>query len=191
MAIEEPQYTVKERVGTIEIREYPVLIAAEVTVSGERFEAATKGFRLLAAYIFGGNQLGQRISMTAPVIQSRATREVIAMSTPLTQSVAGEDQWLIRFMMPSQYSIDTLPKPNDQRVHLITLAPTRYAVIRFSGIVKESDMTKKLSQLLAFIDSHHLSCSGSPLLARYNPPWTIWFLRRNEIMMPLLAETAI
>jgi hypothetical protein len=126
--------------------------------------------------------------MTAPVIQSPAKEELIPMTAPVTQTVCGEDQWLIRFMMPRLYSLDTLPTPNDQRVHLITLPPTRFAVIRFSGLAKERDIKNKTSELYAFIALHHLSCSGSPTLARYNPPWTLGFMRRNEIMLPLLIE---
>ena len=143
MAIVEPLYTIKERERNIEIREYPALVAAEVNLRGKRFEASTSGFRLLAAYIFGGNQRRQQINMTAPVIQSQAREEVIPMTAPVTQTVSGEDQWIIRFMMPRSYSLDTLPTPDDQRVHLITLPPTRFAVNRFSGLAKESDIKNK------------------------------------------------
>jgi len=188
MAIEEPMYTIKEQERNLEIRDYPALVAAEVTVCGERFAAATSGFRLLAAYIFGGNQRRQQINMTAPVIQSQATEELIPMTAPVIQTAPGENQWMIRFMMPSLYSLDTLPTPDDQRVHLITLPPTRFAVIRFPGLAKERDIKNKTSELYAFIAFHHLSCSGSPTLARYNPPWTLWFMRRNEIMIPLQYE---
>jgi len=188
LAIEEPLYTIREQEGNVEIRDYPALIAAEVTVSGERFAAATSGFRLLAAYIFGGNQRHQQINMTAPVIQAQATEELIPMTAPVTQTAFGEGQWIIRFMMPRLYSLDTLPTPDDQRVHLLTLPPTRFAVIRFSGLAKEPDIEKKTSELNAFIAFHHLTCSGSPTLARYNPPWTLWFMRRNEIMIQVQDE---
>jgi hypothetical protein len=189
MAIEEPSYTIREQEGNIEIRDYPALIAAEVNISGDRFTAVKSGFRLLAAYIFGGNQRNQKIDMTAPVIQTQTTEEMIPMTAPVTQTTAsGEDQWIIRFMMPKSYSLDTLPTPNDQRVKLIVLPTTRFAVIRFSGLANELDIEKKTSELIAFITLSNLISSGTPTLARYNPPWTLWFMRRNEIMIPLLVE---
>jgi SOUL heme-binding protein len=190
MAIEEPSYTVAFKEGTLEIRDYPALIAAEVIVSGERNEAVKTGFRLLAAYIFGGNVGQQSIAMTAPVMQTGFVGESISMSVPVTQTMSGEGNWIIRFMMPREYSFETLPKPNDQRVCLVNLPALRVAVIRFSGLAKEPDVEQKTDKLNAFISFHGLHITGAVTLARYNPPWTLWFMRRNEIMIPVKVEAA-
>ena len=172
MAIEEPLHKVVLKEGAFELRDYSGLIAAEVIVSGERNDAVKTGFRLLAAYIFGGN----------------VSQESIAMTAPVTQTLSGEGNWIIRFMMPREYSLETLPKPNDQRVRLVTLPAIRVAVIRFSGLAKEPDIEQKTAELNAFITSQGFHINGTALLARYNPPWTLWFMRRNEIMIPVEIE---
>ncbi len=187
MAVEEPLFTVIQQVGAIEVRDYPALIAAEVTVSGDRAAAIKSGFRLLASYIFGENTTQQRIAMTAPVIQAAAEQATIPMTAPVIQT-ATADAWLIRFMMPRGYTLETLPKPNNSQITLLTLSASRFAVIRFSGLAKEEDIKQKTALLNSFITLHSLTVVGSPSLARYNPPWTPWFLRRNEIMIPIQPD---
>ncbi|GAA4030209.1 heme-binding protein [Actimicrobium antarcticum] len=189
MATEEPVHTVSLKEEAFEVRDYPALIAAEVTVGGERSEAVSAGFRLLAGYIFGGNVRKQSIAMTAPVVQAKSGGESIAMTAPVTQVAAGSG-WVIRFMMPAGYTLDTLPTPNDPKVHLVTLPPTRFAVVRFSGLAGEDSITEKTAELTAFITSHQLHAIGTASLARYDPPWTPWFMRRNEVMVPLAVATA-
>ncbi len=184
MATEEPPYTASLKDGDFEVREYPSLIAAEVTVSGERGDAISAGFRLLAGYIFGGNTKKQSIAMTAPVTQAAAENEKIAMTAPVTQS--GNDAgWTVRFIMPQGYTLETLPTPNDPMVKLVPLAPARLAVVKFSGLAKEPDIIEQTQLLNAFIAQQKLTPSGPATLARYDPPWTLWFLRRNEIMIPV------
>ncbi len=184
MATEEPPYTASLKDGDFEIREYPSLIAAEVTVSGERSDAISAGFRLLAGYIFGGNTKKQSIAMTAPVTQAAAENEKIAMTAPVTQS--GNDAgWTVRFIMPQGYTLETLPTPNDPKVKLVPLAPARLAVVKFSGLAKEPDIIEQTQLLNAFIAQQKLTPTGPATLARYDPPWTLWFLRRNEIMIPV------
>jgi len=187
MATEEPQYQATLQQGRFEVRDYPALIAAQVKVTGERGEAISAGFRLLANYIFGGNERSQSIAMTAPVVQMPSNDHTITLSSPVTQS-EDNNAWLIRFMMPRSYSLDTLPKPNDQRVHLVTLPPSRFAVVRFSGLGKEPSIEQNTAELISYLKDHNLRAVGPPLLARYNPPWTVWFLRRNEIMLPVQVE---
>lgn len=182
MATEEPSYRSILQETPFEIREYPALIAAEVTVSGERSEAASAGFRLLAGYIFGGNTRKQSIAMTAPVIQNESPNEKIAMTAPVMQS-PDPSGWIIRFIMPASYTLDTLPTPNDPKVRLIPLPPKRLAVVRFSGLVDDNDVEQQTTVLRAFIAQQKLTAVGTPSLARYDPPWTLWFLRRNEIML--------
>ena len=185
MATEEPPYTSILTEGSFEIREYPSLIAAEVTVAGERSEAISAGFRLLAGYIFGGNTRKQSIAMTAPVTQTQQGNEKIAMTAPVTQS-GNELGWTVRFIMPQGYTLDTLPIPNDSRVKLIALESARVAVVKFSGLAKEPDIIERTQQLKQFMQEQKLVAVGSETLARYDPPWTLWFLRRNELMIKFL-----
>ena len=184
MATEEPSYSSILQEAPFEIRDYPSLIAAEVTVPGERSDAISAGFRLLAGYIFGGNTRKQSIAMTAPVIQNESPNEKIAMTAPVMQSPdpAG---WVIRFIMPASYTLETLPTPNDPKVRLVALPPKRLAVVRFSGLVDDKDVEEQTAALRAFVSKQQLTAVGTPSLARYDPPWTLWFLRRNEIMLEL------
>jgi hypothetical protein len=184
MATEEPSYTVRLKSGPMEVREYPPLIAAQVRVEGDRREAVKAGFRLLAGYIFGGNTRKQKIAMTAPVVQAPAKGETIAMTAPVMQT-RSEGAWTVRFLMPKGYTMDTLPTPNDPQVQLIPLPAARMAVVRFSGLAHEPDIQQKTADLKAFMAAHKLVATGPPSLARYNPPWTPWFMRRNEIMIPI------
>ncbi len=186
MAVEEPPYSASRQERAFEVRDYPALVAAEVTVGGERREAANAGFRLLAAYIFGGNTRSQSIAMTAPVVQAPAG-ESIAMTAPVIQS-GDAGGWIIRFIMPRGYTLDTLPVPKDPKVRLLALPPSRFAVVRFSGLAHAQDIEEKTAELRTYMQTNHLRAASVPLLARYNPPWTLWFMRRNEVMIPLQAE---
>ena len=184
MAAEEPAFTVMLGEGDFEIREYPALVVATVTVGGSRDEAANAGFRLLAGYIFGGNTRREKVAMTAPVVQERATSERIPMTAPVTQS-GSDGEWVVRFIMPSTYTLETLPSPNDARVRLMPAPPQRYAVVRFSGLARPADVERRTKTLKAFMERRQLRAAGVPLLARYNPPWTPWFMRRNEVWIPI------
>lgn len=183
MAVEEPKFTIVLHEGAYEIRDYQAAIAAEVTVTGDQKSAASKGFRLLAGYIFGGNRRRQSIAMTAPVAQQRAG-EKIAMTAPVTQTPS-EGAWVVRFTMPRGYSLETLPEPNNSKVTLRTIAAARFVVIRFSGLAGTASVEAKTVDLLDFARSHHLHTVGPASLAQYNPPWTLWFMRRNEVMIQL------
>ena len=184
MATEEPPFTVELAQGAFELRQYPPLVVAEVSVTGERKEAAGKGFRLLARYIFGGNTGKQGIAMTAPVIQAPAAGETISMTAPVLQT-GGNGHWTVRFVMPRGSKLETMPQPNDPQVHLHLLAAARMAVVRFSGLAGKDDVAANTAALMRFIKDRHLQATGSPALAQYNPPWTLWFLRRNEVMIPI------
>jgi len=183
MAVEEPKFTVSLKEGAFEIRDYQAAVAAEVTVSGDQSGAANRGFRLLAGYIFGGNTRRQSIAMTAPVAQARSS-ETIAMTAPVTQTRA-DGAWVVRFTMPSRYSLETLPAPNDARVKLRAVPPARFAVVRFSGIATQASFEAKTAELMGFVQTHHFRAVGAASLAQYNPPWTLWFMRRNEVMIQL------
>lgn len=185
MAVEEPAFKTVVKDGNFEVRDYPALVVAEVTVTGEQKEAANKGFRMLAGYIFGGNKRRQSIAMTSPVAQE-PTSEKIAMTAPVTQT-QNAGTWTVRFTMPRAYTLDSLPEPNDPKVHLRRLSPERFAVLRFSGLARQSDVNAKSEELVAATRAHHLRPIGNVSLAQYNPPWTLWFMRRNEVMIPVEA----
>jgi len=183
MAVEEPPFHTVLRDGAFEVRDYPALVVAEVTVDGDQKQAASRGFRLLAGYIFGANRGRAHIPMTAPVAETPSS-EKIAMTAPVTQTKSA-GAWIVRFTMPRAYTLDTLPEPTDARVHLRGLAPSRVAVVRFSGLAAPSDVDDKARALIAWIDRHHLHATGPASLAQYDPPWTLWFARRNEVMVPI------
>jgi SOUL heme-binding protein len=168
--IEEPTFVVREIARAIEVRDYPASIAAEVSVVGDLSAGAKAGFRRLAGYIFGGNSRRQKIPLTAPVLQTGAP-----------------GAWTVRFVMPKDSSLETLPPPNDSRVRLIIVQARRYAVIRFSGLARAGNIVRNTRALSAFIQRRGLQADGLPLLARYNQAWTPWFMRRNEVWLPLRA----
>ena len=180
--VEQPKYKVLESQGDIEIREYAPMIVAEVEVRGERMKALNQGFRLIADYIFGNNWSSTKIPMTAPVTQGAG--EKIAMTAPVTQEGSG-DTWKVRFVMPEEYTLDTLPKPKNEDVRLIANPAKRVVVIRFSGFNTDKNLSTYRKKLLRYIADHDLSVHGQPTTAFYNPPWTLPFLRRNEIMVEL------
>ena len=185
MAIEEPKFTLIEQEQSFELRDYAPKIIAEVVVDGDMRESSSKGFRLIADYIFGNNtaQYGrsEKISMTAPVsVEPRA--EKISMTAPV--GVQHEKNgWKVYFVMPSQYTLETLPKPNNPLVSIKQISSQKFAVIRFSGLVDEEKMAKKVAELKQWVVNKKLKILGNPELARYNPPWTLPFLRRNEVMV--------
>jgi len=188
LATEEPPFAVKLSEGAFEVRDYPALVAAEVSVGGQRRDAASKGFRLLAGYIFGGNTRKQRIAMTAPVTQAPSGGEKIAMTAPVLLSGGGP--WTIRFIMPRGSTVETLPTPNSPAVKLRDLPPSRVAVIKFSGLAKQADVDAKTLELSRFIKAQNLVATGPATLAQYDPPWTLWFMRRNEVMIPVTISAA-
>lgn len=187
MATEEPAFTASLREGAFEVRSYPALLAAQVSVTGTRDEASRAGFKLLAGYIFGGNTRRQTINMAAPVVQSKPCNETIAMTAPVIQTAmpGHTETWTVRFIMPATFTMDTLPTPNDSKVELVAVPPARYAVVMFSGRAHEDDVIQKTGELTEFMTEHALRAAGPPALARYNPPWTLWFLRRNEVHIPV------
>jgi len=191
MATEEPPFTVSMKDGSFEVRSYPALIAAEVTVTGTRDGASRDGFKLLAGYIFGGNTKKQSIAMTAPVVQAPTDKpagsEKIAMTAPVLQaSVPGQSgAWTVRFIMPKEYTLDTLPTPNDAKVKLVALPAARFAAVTFSGLAREEDVAQRTAELNTYIAGQGLQATAAPELARYNPPWTPWFMRRNEVLIAL------
>jgi effector-binding domain-containing protein len=184
--VETPDYIVTLNEKNIEIREYSPMITASVRVSGERKEAIRKGFRLVADYIFGNNAINTKIAMTAPVEQRESQK--IAMTAPVQQQRDGQS-WEISFVMPKEHSIDTLPIPKNSEVTLSEIASKQFVVIKFSGRNTDSNIEEYTNQLEKFAVDNSIQTIGSPKYAFYNPPWTLPFLRRNEVMLELAPSS--
>lgn len=186
MATEEPKFTVTEKEPPFEIRSYAPMIVAEVQVEGDLDEASSQGFRLIAAYIFGQNQVNEKISMTAPVtVEDQSAKSAkIAMTAPVgIESKAGK--WTVSFVMPSEYTMESIPKPINQQVQLRQIPAMKKAVISFTGFYNEQKVAEKTLELEQWMKSRKLQSAGVPNFARYNPPWTLPFMRRNEVMINL------
>ena len=184
--VEHPKYKVSERSGNIEIRDYAPMIVAEAEVKGERREAISEGFRIIADYIFGNNTAAQKVPMTAPVTQQGS--EKIAMTAPVTQQGDG-NTWRVRFVMPSKYTMETLPKPNNPAIELKEIPAKRFAVIRFSGMAGEESLKRHNKELDDFLRAKRFTPLSPPIYAFYDPPWTLPFLRRNEVLIEIAGPT--
>lgn len=184
--IESPKYTVAEKANTYEIRDYAPMILATAETEGTLDEATNQGFRLIAGYIFGDNTTQTSIAMTVPV--SAAKSEPIAMTAPvLAAGESAQGKYTISFVMPSKYTLDTIPKPNNPAVVLVEVPAKKVAVLSFSWFTPEARVNAKKALLLEAIKADGLEAAGSPTAAFYNPPWTPPFMRRNEIWLELLA----
>lgn len=188
MATEQPSYTASQQSGPIEVRQYGSMVAAEVSVAGDRETASSAGFRALAGYIFGGNSGKKSIAMTAPVVQAprqdQAKGQSIAMTAPVMQSGDGKE-WTVRFIMPKAMTMQNLPTPNNPQVKLVPLKPASFAAIRFSGMAREADIQRHTKLLQDYMTARSLKAAGPASLARYDPPWTPAMMRRNEILIPI------
>ena len=179
---EQPKYTVVSVKNNIEVRDYVPMIVAEVETTGEREESIAKGFNILADYIFGNNKSSAKVAMTAPVTQQESQK--IAMTAPVTQkSVDGK--WQVRFMMPSDYNLSSLPQPNNTAIRLKEVPSKRFVVIRFSGIATESVLRENLVKLHDHIREERIKTVSEPTYAFFNPPWTLPPMRRTEIMIEI------
>jgi DNA gyrase inhibitor GyrI len=182
MAIEEAKYRVVLKDGPIEIRDYEPSIVAETVVSGEFEDAGDSAFRRLFRYIDGNNVSQEEIAMTAPVSQGRS--EKIAMTSPVGQQPA-PGGWAVSFMMPASYTIETIPEPKDDSVAIREIPAYRAAAIRYSGFWSEKNYQEHLAELNAWLDANGYRRAGEPVWARYDAPFKPWFMRRNEILIPV------
>lgn len=185
MAIEEAQYDVIKKDNKFEIRDYAAHILAETVVEGNLEDAGKEAFRRLFRYISGDNQSGDKVAMTAPVSQE-PRGEKVKMTAPVGQQRV-KDSWVVSFMMPGSYTLETLPKPEDPMVTLRPAPARRIAAIRYSGFWSEKGYQQHKVKLEAWIYRMGLTVVGGPIWARYNPPYMPWFLRRNEILIPIDA----
>lgn len=180
--VETPDYEVLAKDGQIEIRQYAPVIVAEANVEGEREQAIGRGFRIIADYIFGNNLASEKVAMTAPVTQQSS--EKIAMTAPVTQQPDG-NLWKVRFVMPAKYTLKALPRPVNPEVELVEVPATRFVAIRFSGFANQRSLDSHSEQLQKYIERENLNPISKPVYAFYNDPWTLPFMRRNEVMVEI------
>lgn len=186
MATEEPKYIIETKTEHYEIRKYNSMLVAETIVDAEFDEAGNKAFRILADYIFGNNRSKTKIAMTAPVAQQTASSsEKIAMTAPVSQ-IKKEKGFLVQFTMPENFTNETIPEPNDKRVHIREVEAKRFAVFKYSGSWAESRYKLKLSEFENELKTNHVVTVGEPIFARFNSPFQLWFLRRNEIWLEVV-----
>jgi len=183
MAIENADYTVIEVHGDIEIRLYAPQILAETTVESDFDGAGSQAFQRLFKYISGANRAQSKIAMTAPVSQE-ASPQKISMTAPVVQEGDGRT-WRISFLVPSSFTPDTVPEPVDPRVRLREVPERTVAALRFSGTWGEKRFRDHESKLRALLVEQGFEAEGEPIFARYNPPFTPWFMRRNEVLIPV------
>lgn len=184
MAVSEPKYSVEVQADHYEIRSYAATIVAETVVDGSFEEAGNKGFRILADYIFGNNTSKSKMAMTAPVSQ-QASSEKIAMTAPVSQS-REQGGYLIQFTMPEPFTMETLPEPNNPQVHLRLIKPRKIAVYSYSGSWGQGRFEEKLSEFKTALQKDNIKTVGEPIFARFNSPFQMWFLRRNEIWLEIV-----
>ena len=171
---ETPAYTVKDTTAAFEVRDYEPLVIAEVTTIGERKNAINEGFRILFGYIVGKNSTQTKLPMTIPVGQYGLSED------------KDNDQWVTEFIMPKGYTQKTLPKPTNTAIRFIELPASTWAVFQFSGNPNTAQLKKRSDDLKAALKASGLPTvmAGVPVCyAFYNPPFTLPFLRRNEVMI--------
>lgn len=191
MAIEEPSYKVIAKSDTFELRQYAPMLVAETLVDGDMDDAGSTGFRKIADYIFGNNQVqtgtsSTKIAMTAPVTMEPQSQK-IAMTAPVAlipiENIGASKQWRVHFVMPSQYTMNTIPKPKNADVKLREIPGKLFAVNSFTGFNTQSRMQAKTDELNVWIGQKSLKVLGQTQLSRYDPPWTLPMFRRNEVMI--------
>jgi len=183
LAVDEPEYEVVASHGDFELRRYDPMILAETHVESNFEGAGNQAFRRLFRYISGNNTARAKIEMTAPVTQE-AVSQKIDMTAPVVQEADGSG-WSVAFVLPADITWETAPEPNDSMVELRLVPERLMAAIRFSGGWGEDRFSARESELRALLAEHDLQAVGSAVYARYNAPFTPWFLRRNEVMIPV------
>ncbi len=182
---EQPSYKIITKDQDKEIRLYDSYIVAKTTITGSFQDAQSEGFRILAGYIFGKNKTKQKISMTAPVVQ-KSENEKISMTAPVIISPNQNKSWTMTFSMPSHFTLETLPVPNDPRISFEKIDNKFVAAITFSGFWRETKNAQKSQQLKDWMKGQQdFELISEGMFAGYNPPWTLPFLRRNEMLIEL------
>lgn len=184
-AVEEPQWSLVVEDGPFSIRDYAPTVVAETNVTGERGAAINQGFRRLARYIFGGNTGSREIAMTAPVAQ-RSEGERIAMTAPVAQAPSATG-WVVTFYMPPGSRLDAMPRPLDESVVLREEGARCVAVLRFTGLATQGNLERHAQELRRRIAARGEVSVGEVSYAFYDPPWTLPWARRNEVMIALAS----
>lgn len=182
-AIEEPDYEVIQAFDNVELRRYAPYVVAEVVLETSAEDAGSQAFPILAGYIFGKNKGEKKLAMTAPVTQTAAPVRM-DMTAPVTQAAAPGGM-RVQFVLPKGITLATAPEPIDPRVQLRVVPSSTWAAIRYSGSWSQANYQEHLGELKASLAAAGVATQGEPVLARYNPPFTPWFLRRNEIWLAL------
>jgi len=182
-AIEQPAYTVVKDLGNgVELRQYSSYLIAETRISADNADmAGNLAFKRLGGYIFGGNKSKTSMAMTAPVSQARS--EKIEMTAPVSQARSSDGTWLVSFVMPKRYTLESLPVPNDPSVYFKSVPARKVLVVRFSGRWTDANFKAHENALLTALAGSGMQAIGSPWSARYDPPFMPGFMRRNEIMI--------
>ena len=184
-ALEEPKYSVLKEYENFEIRNYDSYLVAEVDIEGSYNKTGNEAFRILAGYIFGDNQSSTKMNMTAPV-ESEAIQpsERMNMTAPVfsNKNVNG---YTYRFVMESKYTQETLPVPNNSKIRITEIKDRVMAVISFSGRWSQKNFEKHEQILVNDLENEGIGVASEAIYARYNAPFTPWFLRRNEIMFEI------
>lgn len=183
-AVEEPAYDVLRTFGNVELRQYTPYVVAEVVIEGAGNDAGNAAFPILAGYIFGKNKGEKKFEMTAPVTQTAAPVKM-AMTAPVTQADAPGGGKLVQFVLPKGVTLETAPEPLDPRVQLRQVPAQQWAAIRYSGTWSQANYDEHLASLKTTLAKEGVATQGEPVLARYNAPFTPWFMRRNEIWLAL------
>ena len=182
---ETPQYAVISTDNGIEVRRYPAYIKAEVDVSEISYQKAIySGFRILAGFIFGENYASESIAMTSPVQVSNP--EKIAMTKPVT--VTGDGNYTVAFIMPSEYTLETLPRPKHPGIRFEQVDAPVMAATRFSALYQTNNIRKAKQRLEDWMHQVGIELEGDFIVARYNPPWVPWFIARNEVMIQIRSD---
>jgi hypothetical protein len=183
VGLETPKYSVFHKQGKFEIRQYEAYIVAETIVESDFENVGNIGFRRLFKYISGHNRKKESIKMTAPVSQEAAS-EKIQMTAPVNQQKV-QDKYAVSFLMPSKYTMQTLPTPLDPSIILKVVPGRNIAAVRYSGTWTRNRYEVYKSRLQEFIEKRDLQPKGDAIWARYDPPFQLWFLRRNEVLIPI------
>lgn len=185
-AVEEPDYAVIRKLGVVEVRFYAPYVVAQVLVAGPESDAGNQGFPILADYIFGKNKGERKLATGAPVTQIAASTR-LEMTAPVTQAAA-PGGYLVQFVLPKSVSRESAPEPIDSHIQLRTVPQNKLAAIAYSGFWSDANYSEHLEKLRSALRAANVDWKGEPVYARYNPPWTPWFMRRNEIWLALREE---